>query len=189
MSVTRALAALLLLATGGPAAAASLTLSPTDRAEAVRVGQRSVTAEAFDAEWRVVNGSGESVTVLTPFHRVVLAARHAAFQNDPLPSREVDRLLREQRDRLVVWAHLHGRREDFARFYEPRLIVGDREIKAAFVQNERTARQDAGGGFLARCAYGFPTKELAGNARMALVVRNAEGRDVSRFTIDLGKMR
>ena len=45
----------------------------------------------------------------------------------------------------MVWVSLRGGSEDFARYYVPRLLAGDREIKAAFVQNERTAiRQDDG---------------------------------------------
>lgn len=172
-----------------PAAAASLTLTEGEKVEALRVGQRSVTVESFDAEWQVANGSGESVMVLTPFHRLVIAARHAAFRSETLSPAERDRVLGEQENRLVLWARLHGRREDFARFYEPRLLVRGLEIRPAFVQNEWTALPEAGGGFLARCVYGFPLKELTGTSRAALVVRDADGRDVSRFTIDLGRMR
>jgi hypothetical protein len=127
--------------------------------------------------------------VLTPFHRLVLAARHAAFRNEPLKPDEPDRLLSEQRDRLVFWASLHGPREDFARFYTPRLRVGDREIEPAFVQNERTAVREADGRYLARCVYAFPTRNLAETSRVTLVVRDVDGRDVGRFTLDLSTMR
>ncbi|PYN39386.1 MAG: hypothetical protein DMD98_00800 [Candidatus Rokuibacteriota bacterium] len=179
----------LLFALSVPALAASFGLAPGERADALRVGRRSVTVETFDAEWRVANASGDSVTVLTPFHRLVLAARHAAFRNEALPPDEPDRLLREQQDRLVFWASLHGPREDFARFYTPRLRVGDREIEPAFVQNERTAVRQADGRYLARCVYSFPTRDLTGKSRVALVVWDVDGRDVSRFTLDLSTMR
>jgi hypothetical protein len=180
---------LLALATAAPAAAAGFTLTPAQQQEALRVGQRSITRETFDAEWRVVNAAGETVVVLTPFHRLVIAARHAAFRNEAIRPREVERALREQRDRLVLWAQLRGPREDFARFYVPRLVVGDREIEPAFVQNERTAARAGDGVFRARCVYAFPTRDLSGTARVQLVVRNSEGRDVNRFTLDLGRMR
>src|SRR5437870_13133521 len=88
-----------------------------------------------------------------------------------------ERLLREQRDRLLIWAFFHGPREDFARFYTPRLRLGDREVEPAFVQNERTAVRKDDGRYLARCVYGFATRNLTGTSRVALVVRDADGRD------------
>ncbi|MGH7306095.1 MAG: hypothetical protein ACRELZ_22660, partial [Candidatus Rokuibacteriota bacterium] len=111
------------------------------------------------------------------------------FKNEPMKDREPEKLLREQQDRLVIWASLHGPREDFARFFAPRLLVGDRQIEPAFVQNERTAARTDGGRYLARCVYGFPVKEITPKARVVLVVRDPDGRDVSRFTIDLASMR
>ena len=62
-----------------PAAGASLSLSEREQKQALVFGQRSVINETFGGEWRVVQGSGESVEVVTPFHRLALAARHAAF--------------------------------------------------------------------------------------------------------------
>ena len=184
-----ALLGALLLLRPIPALSASFALTPGEREDALRVGQRSVTIETFDAEWRVANASGDSVTVMTPFHRLVLAARHAAFRHEPLKPDAPDKLLREQQDRLLLWARLQGPREDFARFYAPRLLVSDREIEPAFIQNERSAARQEDGRYLARCVYGFPTQYLTGTSRVALVVRDADGRDVSRFTIDLSTMR
>jgi hypothetical protein len=37
--------------------------------------------------------------------------------------------------------------------------------------------------------YGFPTRDVEGRERVALVVADAAGRDVARFTIDLAAMR
>jgi hypothetical protein len=179
----------LLLASPPVVLAASFTLGPDERSDAMWVGARSITLESFDAEWRVTSPSGDSLTVITPFHRLVLAARHAAFKNESLKEDEPEKLLRSQQDRLVIWAQLHGPREDFARFYAPRIRVGEREIEPAFVQNERTAVRTEGGGYLARCVYRFPTKELTAKERLLLVIRDADGRDVSRFAIDLGAMR
>jgi hypothetical protein len=119
----------------------------------------------------------------------VLASRNAAFKNERMKDSEPEKLLREQQDRLVIWANLHGRREDFARFYAPRILLNDREIEPTFVQNERTALRTEGGGYLARCVYGFPVKELSPKGRLVLVVRDPDGKDVTRFTIDLASMR
>lgn len=185
----RALVLLAVLAIASDALAASFTLTDADKRAAIRTGERSVTSETFDHEWRVTNGGGESATVVTPFHRLTVAARHAAFKNDPLKPGDVDRVLKEDANRLVVWVNLKGKGEDFARFYVPRLVAGEREIKASFVQNERTAVRQDDGAFMARCVYGFPVQDLSGRAKVALVVADADGRDVSRFTIDLSSMR
>lgn len=181
---------LVLLLTGPPAAAAaSFSLEPQQRSDALRVGAQSITRDSFDTEWRVANQAGDSLTVITPFHRLVLAARNAAFKNERMKDSEPEKLLREQQDRLVIWVSLRGPREDFARFLVPRILVGDREIEPTFVQNERTAMRVEGGSYLARCVYGFPVKEVAPKSRVILVVRDPEGKDVSRFTIDLASMR
>ena len=168
---------------------AALTLDENGRREAIRTGEKSVGNDAFDAEWRVDNGRGESVSVLTPFHRLVVAARHATFNGKPLKPGEPEKILKENRERLVLWVELRGPSEDFARRYLPRLVLADREIKAAFVQNERTASRQEDGRYLARCVYGFPSRDLDGRIKASLVVADADGRDVSRFLIDLGAMR
>jgi hypothetical protein len=188
----RRLGALLILAAASasvPAGAATLVLGDRERQEALRVGQRSVTSETFGEEWRVVSGSGESVTVITPFHRLALAARNAAFKNEPLKSQDLNRLLQEARDRLRFQVELYGQREDFARYYKARLLVADRAIEAAFEQCDRTALRQTNGTYVARCEYWFPTKDLNGTARLALVVRDPDGQPVARFPIDLGQMR
>ena len=181
----------LLALTLWPAAAlgASLTLTEGQRQEALRTGERSTADEDFDAEWSIDGASGERAVVMTPFHRLAIAARHASFSGKPLKPADSEKILRESRDRLVFWVSLRGKSEDFARHYVPRLVAGDREIKASFVQNERTAIRQDDGAYLARCVYGFPTRDVKGRERLALVVVDPDGRDVSRFTIDLADMR
>lgn len=188
--MTRVLALLALaFASPGVVGAAALVLTDREQQQAIEVGERSVTVDAFDAEWRVTGADGATVMVMTPFHRLAIAARHAAFNGKPLKPGEPARILRETRDRLVFWISLRGPSEGFARYYVPRLMVGDREIKASFVQNERTAMRQDDGAYLARCVYGFPTKGVKGGERVALVIGDGDGRDVSRFTIDLALMR
>lgn len=184
-----ALVLLALLAAAGDAAAASFTLTDATRHEAIRVGERSTTTEGFDREWRVGNAAGERAMVVTPFHRVAIVARHAAFKQSVLKPADIDKALKAQAGRLVVWVELRGRRPDFAQYYVPRLLAGEREIKAAFVQNERTAARQEDGGYVARCVYGFPIPDVDPRGRVALVVADTDGRDVSRFTIDLSGMR
>jgi len=178
-----------LAATNVPAVAASFSLSEREQKQALVVGQRSVINETFGGEWRIVQGSGESVEVVTPFHRLALAARNAAFKNEPLKPQDQEKMLTELKDRLMFWVYLEGPSEQFARHFSPRLLVDDREIEPALVQNERTAVRQDNGRYLARCVYWFPTKDLTGTSRPVLVVRDAEGQAVTRFAIDLARMR
>jgi hypothetical protein len=189
--VIRALLVVTVVALGvaAEAAAATFTLSDADTQAAVQAGERSTLSEGFDREWRVSGDHDTSLTVLTPFHRLLLAARHAAFKKDPLKPTEIARVLKQDAQRLVLWAHLRGPREDFARHYVARLTAGDREIKPSFVQNERTALRLDDGAYLARCVYGFPVRDLDPRGRVVLTVADADGREVSRFTIDLSTMR
>jgi hypothetical protein len=173
----------------GSAAGAWLALTDREKEEALRVGQRSITTEVFGAEWRILNGAGESVTVITPFHRLALAARHAAFRNEPLKAQDQQRMLDELKERLMFEVNLLGPRPEFARYLAPRLLAGDREIEPALVQNERTALRQESGAYLARCRYWFSSKELTAGSPLVLVVRDPEGRQVARFAIDLARMR
>lgn len=172
-----------------PADAAFLSLTEEQQAQALRIGQRSITTEAYDGEWRVANGSGDTVMVITPFHRLVVAGRHAAFKNEPVKPQDQERMVTELKDRIVFWVYLRGPRQEFARYYTPRLLVGDREVEPALVQNERTAQRQEGGTFLARCIYAFPNRDLTGKSHLVLVIRDGEEQLVSRFVIDLGTMR
>jgi hypothetical protein len=182
--------ALLPIAWAPAAGAASLTLAEREREEALRVGQRSIISETFGQEWRVASGNGESVSVITPFHRIALAARNAAFKNEPLKPQDQERMLGDLKEKLMFRVDLRGAREDFARHFSPRLVVGDREIEPSIVQNERTALRQEDGRYLARCTYWFPAKDVTGTSRVLLVIKNEpNGNDVARFDIDLARMR
>ena len=133
------MAAGLSLICSAPIDAALFTLTPQDRDEAVRVGRRSVTTENWGSEWRVGGGEGQVLTVMTPFHRLALAARNSAFQDKELRPRDVESALKDQQGKVVLWATLRGAKADFARFYTPALVARQQEIKASFTQNERTA--------------------------------------------------
>jgi hypothetical protein len=176
-------------ASGQSAAAASFGLSERDQQDAMLAGKRSVVSEEFGGEWRQRNAAGEVVEVMTPFHRLALAARNAAFKNETLKPKDIDSALKESNNKLTMWVTLRGDRVDFARFYTPALLDGKTEIKPSFVQNERTALRAEGGGYAARCLYIFPAEGLAGRGRYTLVVRNSDEKDVSTFTVDLSAMR
>ena len=190
MTPRRGLTALALLAAlAALAEAASLTLDERQIEAAIALGEGTVARESVGDEWRQKNPAGHVLTVMTPFHRLAIAAREAALRKETLKPRDVKRVVREQRERLVLWLDLRGPREDFARFFSPRLTLGTRVIEPTFVQNEHTAARAADGKFLARCVYAFPTKALIGTSKVDLLVRDGDGQAVTSFVIDLGSMR
>src|SRR5262249_40582249 len=70
------------LATGS-ADAVFLTLTPKDRDAAIDMGRQSIISDRFGAEWKVSGeGAGEALVVMTPFHRLALAARNSAFKSE-----------------------------------------------------------------------------------------------------------
>lgn len=183
------MAAWLSLICSTPLDAASFTLTPQDREEAMRVGRRSVTSESWAGEWRVAGDAGQVVTVMTPFHRLALAARNSAFQDKELKPRDVESVLKEQQGKVVLWATLRGAKVDFARFFTPALMARQQEIKASFSQNERTALRGDDGTFTARCLYVFPAEGLDPRTTVTLLVRDGDDKVVARFTVDLSAMR
>jgi hypothetical protein len=182
------LGACLLLARG--LGAASFTLSPAERDAALALGRQSVVSDRFGAEWKVKgDAADEGLVVMTPFHRLALAARNATFRREELKPKEIETLLRGREGQLTIWATLKGAKVDFARFYTPLLLSGGRQIKATFAQNERTARREQDGGYTARCLYVFPAEGLAPSGPVTLIVKDAEGKQVAKFTVDLSAMR
>ncbi len=181
---------LIWLAASPPVFAVSFSLTTDEIHEAIRLGEQSLTVQEFDKEWQVVNQSGESVVVVTPFQQLAVAARRATLKGETLKPRDIETVLKRHRGRLLFRAELRGRRGDFARWYQPVLLLADRqEIKAAFVQNERTARSSGDGQYVAQCLYAFPAEGLPPMGRATLLIRDVGGQDVSRFDVDLSTMR
>ena len=172
-----------------PGEAVSFALADPERDQAVRVGKRSIILDEFGAEWRLKDGSGQTVVVMTPFHRLALAARNSAFRSQELKQREIESVLKDYEGKLGFRVALRGARTDFARFYTPTLLAGTQAVKASFVQNERTALREDDGRYAAQCLYVFPAEGLAPKSRVVLVVKDADEREVAKFTVDLAAMR
>ena len=172
-----------------PGEAVSFALEDREREQAVRVGKRSITADEFGAEWRVKDGSGQALVVMTPFHRLALAARNSAFQSRELSQGDIESVLKDYEGKLSFRVTLRGGKTDFARFYRPTLVAGKNELKPRFVQNERTALREDDGRYAALCVYVFSAEGLAPKDRVVLVVRDADEREVAKFTVDLAAMR
>lgn len=180
------------LLAGPPDRALALTpeLSAAEIAQALEVGAKGVTDEDFGEEWRVRLSGGGEIQVTTPFSRLAFAARQAAFRGEPLSDKQRQEQIDRSRGKLQLLVTAHGREVDFARWHQPVLRVGDREVKATFAQNERTALALEGGRFAARNLYVFPLEGLPPRGVVTLVVRHSVDRkEVLRAQLDLGKMR
>src|SRR5215470_7614752 len=143
-----------------PGESMSVVLTDLDREQAIRAGKKSIVTEEFGAEWRVKDGAGQSLVVMTPFHRLALAARNSAFQSKDLRPRDVEDILKNSEGKLAFWVTLRGGKADFARYYTPEVLAGSQTVKPSFVQNERTALRDADGRYSAQCVYAFPADTI-----------------------------
>ncbi len=183
--------ALLALAAAGPARAVVGDLTPEQVREAIAAGTASLTQEDFADEWRLALPDGGEIVASTPFSRLALAARQAAIKGEPLTERQQQEQIDRGKGRIQLLVTMHGARRDFARWYQPALLVDGREVKATFVQNERTPLRLEDGRFAARNVYVFPLEGLPLRGTVTLVVRDAppESREVLRTAIDLSRFR
>ncbi len=146
-------------------------------------------AEEFGGEWRVKDATGQTLTVMTPFHRLALAARNSAFQSKELKPKDVESVLKGSEGTLAFWVTLRGGKADFARFYTPEMLAGSQTVRPSFVQNERTALRESDGRYAAQCVYAFPAENVDPKGRVVLVIRDADEKEVAKFTVDLAAMR
>ena len=173
-----------------PGEAVSFALADRDREQAVRVGKKSVVEEQFGGEWRLKDGSGQTLVVMTPFHRLALAARNSAFRSQEMKPKDVQSAIKDAEGKLNFRVTLRGgTKTDFARFYAPTLLAGSQEVKPSFVQNEHTALREEDGRYAAQCVYEFPADKVDPKGRVVLVVKDADEREVAKFTVDLAAMR
>ena len=188
-----ALALATALGCGLPGSAAALVgdLDEGGIREAIEAGIASITQDDFADEWQLRLPGGEEVVVATPFSRLALAARHATMKGEALTEKQQKEQIDRGKGRIQLLVTMRGGpSRSFARFYQPVLMVGDREVKASFVQNERTPLVQEDGRLAARNVYVFPLEGLP-NGAVTLVVRGAppEQKEVLRAKIDLGKVR
>jgi hypothetical protein len=187
-----ALATLLLWGAPRPAPALVGDLTPDGIREAIDAGVAAVTQDDFAEEWLLQLPGGEDIVVSTPFSRLALTARQVAMKGDILTEKQQKEQIDRGKGRIQLIVTMHGGpSRTFARFYTPVLQVDGKEIKASFVQNERTPIPEDDGRLAARNVYVFPLEGLPKNGTVTLVVRDAppEQKEVLRAKLDLGKFR
>jgi hypothetical protein len=187
-----ALATLLLWGAPRPAPALVGDLTPDGIREAIDAGVAAVTQDDFAEEWQLQLPGGEDIVVSTPFSRLALTARQVAMKGDILTEKQQKEQIDRGKGRIQLIVTMHGGpSRTFARFYTPVLQVDGKEIKASFVQNERTPIPEDDGRLAARNVYVFPLEGLPKNGTVTLVVRDAppEQKEVLRAKLDLSKFR
>jgi hypothetical protein len=166
-------------------------LTPQGVQQAIDAGTASLTQDDFAEEWQLQLPGGEEVVVSTPFSRLALAARQAAIKGEPLTEKQQQEQFDRGKGRIQLLVTMYGQSRDFARWYRPVLLVGGREVKPAFAQNEQTPLALGEGRYAARNVYVFPLEGLPTNGAVTLVVRAAppDYKEVLRASLDLGKFR
>jgi len=176
----------------GPAVALVGDLTEEGIREAIDAGIAAITQDDFADEWQLRLPGGEDVVVSTPFSRLALAARQAATKGESLTEKQQKEQIDRGKGRIQLVVTMHGGpSRSFARFYQPVIMVNGREVKATFVQNERTPLPQEDGRLAARNVYVFPLEGLPTNGVVTLVVRGAppEQKEVLRAKLDLSKLR
>jgi magnesium transporter len=187
-----ALAAVLPWGAPRPASALVGDLTPDGIREAITAGIAAITQDDFAEEWQLRLPGGEDIVVSTPFSRLALTARQVAMKGETLTEKQQKDQIDRGKGRIQLLVTMHGGpSRTFARFYTPVLQVDGREIKASFVQNERTPIPEEDGRLAARNVYVFPLEGLPKGGIVTLVVRDAppEQKEVLRAKLDLGKFR
>jgi hypothetical protein len=112
------------------------------------------------------------------------------MREQSLDDTQLQQELSRGKGKLELLVTMYGRQVDFARWYQPVLQVDTQEIKASFVQNERTALRLDEGRYAARNLYVFPLAGLPPKGTVILVVHHSiEKTEVLRAPLDLGRMR
>jgi hypothetical protein len=179
---------------GVPASAPALVgdLTPEGIRQAIDAGITAVTQDDFGEEWQLQLPGGEDIVVSTPFSRLALTARQIAMKGEVMTDKQQKEQIDRGKGRIQLLVTMHGGpSRTFARFYTPVLQVDGKEIKATFVQNERTPIPEDDGRLAARNVYVFPLEGLPKSGVVTLVVRDAppEQKEVLRTKLDLSKFR
>ena len=126
-----ALALATALGCGLPGSAAALVgdLDEGGIREAIETGIASITQDDFAEEWQLRLPGGEEVVVTTPFSRLALAARNATMKGEALTEKQQKEQIDRSKGRIQLLVTMRGGPpRNFARFYQPVLVVDGREV-------------------------------------------------------------
>jgi hypothetical protein len=166
-------------------------LSPEQRNEAIKNGKRSLRMDVpeFIKEWSVDNGKNGFAFITTEFLALAYAARQAALQSSELNNFDIEDTLAKSSGKLVFSVSLLGTTNSFTKDYTAVLRVGDKTFPSTYWNNPPAEASDDGKTFEAASDYYFPSEGIDPNAVVLLVVQDKEGKEVAKFSFNLGKMR
>jgi len=169
-------------------------LSPEQRDEAIKYGKRSVRTEVpeFIKEWSVDNGNNGFAFIYTEFLALAFAARQAALQSSELNNFDIEDTLAKSSGKFVFKVSLFGNTDSFSKDYTAVIRVGDKTFPSTYWNNPPGETYENGKtkpAFVADSDFYFPSEGIDPNSVVLLVVQDKDGKEVSKFSFNLGKMR
>lgn len=178
-----------------PAGAVWVNLTEEQINSAIAYGSTNKETDylTFFKEWRVDLGYGKgSARVITPFSTIAFEAKNLPFESIKLTPDDIDKLLKELRDRLAFGVAIYGDEVDFAKeCYTTLKYKGEtlRPLEERHTQTAETTKSwPESPGYRAICYYYFDLHRVDPNATVTLEVSTPKGSSV-QFTFNLSKMR
>jgi hypothetical protein len=169
-------------------------LSPEQKDEAIKYGKRSVKMDVpeFIKEWSINNGNNGFAFIITEYLALAFAARQAALQSSDLNPFDIEDTLAKSSGKLVFRVSLFGNTDSFSKDYTAVLRVGDKAFPSTYWNNPPGEAYGDGKtkpAFVADSDFYFPSEGLDPNSVVLFVVQDKDGKDVSKFSFNLAKMR
>jgi hypothetical protein len=169
-------------------------LSPEQKDEAIKYGKRSVKMDVpeFIKEWSINNGNNGFAFIITEYLALAFAARQAALQSSDLNPFDIEDTLAKSSGKLVFRVSLFGNTDSFSKDYTAVLRVGDKAFPSTYWNNPPGETYGDGKtkpAFVADSDFYFPSEGLDPNSVVLFVIQDKDGKDVSKFSFDLAKMR
>lgn len=169
-------------------------LTPEQRDEAISFGKRGTRTEVteFIKEWSVDKGSEGFAFITTEFLALAYASREAALKSAELNNFDIEDTLAKSSGKLVFRVTLFGNTESFAKDYTAVILAGNKTIPTTFWNNSNGEPYGDGKtkpAFVTDSDYYFPADGIDPNGSIILVVQDKDGKDVARFSFNLGKLR
>ncbi len=169
-------------------------LSPEQRDDAIKYGKRSVKMDVpeFIKEWSIDNGNNGFAFIITEYLALAFAARQAALQSSDLNPFDIEDTLAKSSGKLVFRVSLFGNTDSFSKDYTAVLRVGDKVFPSTYWNNPPGEAYGDGKtkpAFVADSDFYFPSEGLDPNSVVLFVVQDKDGKDVSKFSFNLAKMR
>lgn len=169
-------------------------LSPEQRDDAIKYGKRSVKMDVpeFIKEWSIDNGNNGFAFIITEYLALAFAARQAALQSSDLNPFDIEDTLAKSSGKLVFRVSLFGNTDSFSKDYTAVLRVGDKTFPSTYWNNPPGEAYGDGKtkpAFVADSDFYFPSEGLDPNSVVLFAVQDKDGKDVSKFSFNLAKMR